>query len=104
MWILAIVLLSGALFSLGDIAAQRWSKDLTSLTWFLIMLVVGTAAYAVFGFLMRYAEFSKVSIWTSITLTSLSCLYGLLVLRDSWTVYKIAAFFFAMIAAYLSVL
>lgn len=104
MRIFGLVLISGAFFSLGDIVARKWSEDISSIRWLLALVLVGTLAYTTIGLLMRHAEFTKVAIWVSITLTSFSCLYGVLVLGDPVTPAKVGAVGLALGAAYLSVL
>jgi len=101
-WILGMVLSTGILFTLGDIFARKWGQDRTSVTYFLLMASVSTMGYGVFGTLVQDAEFSRAAIWTSIVLTTLSCLYGLYYLGEPATVSKIAAATLALAAAYLS--
>lgn len=100
---LSLVLLSGLLFTSGDVAARHWGEQPTSLFRILILVIVGTAAYFVFGILTRHAEFSKVAIWVSISLTTTSCLVGLIWFGDEVTKGKAIAFSLALIAAYFSV-
>jgi multidrug transporter EmrE-like cation transporter len=99
---LALVVIAGVLFALGDVVARAWGKTF-HWKWYLAIILVATAAYSVFGYLARDNEFSRAAIWVSISLTLCSCTIGILFYKDPLTYSKVLALVAALFAAYLSV-
>lgn len=98
-----IVVAAGLFYTAGDISARWWGQSPASLGRFGTMVLAGTLGYVLFGLLSRDVEFSRVAIWVSISLTSFSCLSGVLFFGDVLTSGKVIAFALAMAAAYFSV-